>query len=83
MYLDPAGGDGLLSWYGFNCWSDAEGYCGTMSYRIGSFTVMLRTDPESDVTCLIFAEMGGAKGRPVRATVSIVVVVVFATWLML
>lgn len=83
MNLDSAGGDEMLSWYGFNCWSEAEGDCGTMPYSMGSFTVMPGTDPGSDGTCLVLAEMGVAKARSIEIAVSVVVGVVLAVWLVL
>lgn len=49
----------LLPWYGFDCWSEDQGSCGTLPYSIASFSVQPQLD-ETQGTCWMFAERGAA-----------------------
>lgn len=62
--LEPDSDTGILPWYGFNCWSEEEGTCGTLPYSIASFTMLPLTRRESEAgTCLSFAKDGTAAGN--------------------
>jgi hypothetical protein len=37
--LDPSDRDTLLTWFGFSCWSEDVGGCGTLPYGVVSFRV--------------------------------------------
>ncbi|KAA8623604.1 hypothetical protein PtrSN002B_011146 [Pyrenophora tritici-repentis] len=61
--LDPKNSSRLLPWYGFTCWSENEGKCGTTEYPIGSFYVwdQDREEKEKDSgDCYLFARMGAS-----------------------
>ncbi|KAF1834268.1 hypothetical protein BDW02DRAFT_647718 [Decorospora gaudefroyi] len=55
--IDPNDDKDILPWYGFSCWSEAQGSCGTTSYNIQSFTVQPRS-PEAYWKCWVFAKNG-------------------------
>ncbi|ORY16600.1 hypothetical protein BCR34DRAFT_556887 [Clohesyomyces aquaticus] len=58
---DPSSNETLLPWYGFSCWSEDEGTCGTLPYSIASFSVQPGPDDKNkDGTCWVFAERGAA-----------------------
>jgi hypothetical protein len=56
--LDPSA-DRILYWYGFNCWSEDEGSCGTTPWNIGSFNMHAPSD-NAKGTCWVFAKNGDA-----------------------
>lgn len=73
---------GYINWYGFNCWSDVEGNCGTLPYSIASFTVMPGPFEEEDGTCMVFAEMGvGSSRQPLKAAIGALVGALVTMWL--
>jgi hypothetical protein len=74
----------LLPWYGFDCWSENEGSCGTLPYGIVSFSVQPQQDEEQG-TCWVFAERGAAAsvGTSSRGVVAVVVSTFMAVWLAL
>lgn len=83
--LDPSAKEGekkpLLPWYGFSCWSEAEGSCGDTPYQIQSFYV--NTGKESrDGKCWDFAYYGAAGRSRVdwKAMLGAVGGVVVAVW---
>ncbi|KAF2655594.1 hypothetical protein K491DRAFT_423715 [Lophiostoma macrostomum CBS 122681] len=57
---NPSGNKTLLPWYGFSCWSEDEGSCGTTPYKIGSFNLGSGVDKKNQHTCWMFAEEGAA-----------------------
>lgn len=73
-----------LSWYGLSCWTEPEGTCDTLPYKIASFSIQA-TDEEDEKhgKCWAFAEMGGAAGLHVsfHAMVSLIVGTLVATWI--
>ncbi|KAH6865747.1 hypothetical protein BKA58DRAFT_320264, partial [Alternaria rosae] len=50
-----------VPWYGFSCWGEEEGNCGTSEYGARSFRI-LPAQKESDLAgkCIVFAECGAA-----------------------
>jgi hypothetical protein len=83
--IDPSGAWDLLDWYGFNCWSEAEGNCGTVPYSIASFLVVAGDFNNEDAQhgkCMVFAEMGAASSlQSMRAVVGALVGASTAMWL--
>jgi len=81
---DPEGAH-ILDWWGFDCFSEGEGACGTLPYNIASFYLMSGAFDDKDRQhgqCMIFAEMGAADTRrPLRAAVSAVLSAGFIIWL--
>jgi hypothetical protein len=76
-------GDELLSWYGFSCWSENEGSCGTTPYRIGSFAIVNLEKTSDNGKCWVFAELGAA-GRgysPSQAMMGAFLSTLLAIWL--
>ncbi|TIA31716.1 hypothetical protein D6C78_08738 [Aureobasidium pullulans] len=58
---DPNNDEGLLPWYGWACWSEGEGSCGTLPYNVVSFRISPGFDKEnSKGKCWDFAEYGAA-----------------------
>lgn len=55
-------------WYGFGCWSDAEGSCGTLPNKIASFSIGPGDDDESGA-CMVFARNGLAEAMSAAAEV--------------
>ncbi|CAD0099838.1 unnamed protein product [Aureobasidium mustum] len=73
-----------LSWYGLSCWTEPEGTCGTLPYKIASFSIQATDEgDEKHGKCWAFAEMGGAAGLHVsfHAMVSLIVGTLVATWI--
>jgi hypothetical protein len=56
--LVSSSGD-ILGWYGFSCWSEDKGSCGTAPWKIGSFSIQDKAELDS---CWVFAK-DGAAGR--------------------
>jgi hypothetical protein len=56
---DDGNSETLLPWYGFDCWSEDQGSCGTLPYGIASFSVQPEQE-EQKGTCWVFAERGAA-----------------------
>lgn len=50
--------DQILPWFGFGCWSEDKGSCGTTPYSIASFSLQPVDDPEG--SCWDFAVQGAA-----------------------
>jgi len=77
--------DNLLDWYGFNCFSEGGGSCGTLPYSIASFTVMpgsFEKEDEQHGKCMVFAEMGAAARHQLHRVVMGAFVCAFlAVWL--
>jgi hypothetical protein len=60
---DPNSNETLLPWYGYSCWSESKGGCGTLPYSIASFRVLPGfSDTRPSDTCWIFSERGQSKG---------------------
>lgn len=58
--LDPEE-DVFRDWYGFSCWSEPEGTCGTLPYKLVSFSVQPGiVESQQDGTCWTFAHRGAA-----------------------
>lgn len=51
--------DKLLPWYGFDCWSEDKGSCGTLPYGVASFSIQPQ-QKTTQGTCWVFAERGAA-----------------------
>jgi len=50
-----------VPWYGFSCWSEEEGNCGTSEYGARSFRVVpARRESDRTGKCMVFAERGAA-----------------------
>lgn len=65
-------GDNLLDWYGFNCFSEGGGSCGTLPYSIASFTVMpgsFEKEDEQRGKCMVFAKLGSAARHQIHKVV--------------
>lgn len=61
--VDSSSNETLVDWYGFSCWSESEGRCGTLPYSIVSFHVTPEADfADKDGTCWDFAQLGAAAG---------------------
>ncbi|KAE8844279.1 hypothetical protein P3342_002535 [Pyrenophora teres f. teres] len=63
--LDPRDSTRFLDWYGFNCWSENEGTCGTTGYPIASFYVKEEDREKKEYSgewgkCWSFAQMGAS-----------------------
>ena len=75
----------ILDWYGFNCWSESDGSCGTTPYSIASFTVQpgsFDDEDEQKGKCLVFAQMGAAAGHQMPKAVTFAIsVTIAAMWL--
>ncbi|KAH0335990.1 hypothetical protein KCU81_g8765, partial [Aureobasidium melanogenum] len=71
----------LLPWYGLNCWTETEGVCDSLPYKIASFS--MQAEDEQHGKCWVFAEMGGAAGLNIGfyAMVYLVVGTVVAMWI--
>ncbi|KAI5240949.1 hypothetical protein E4T47_04200 [Aureobasidium subglaciale] len=49
----------VKKWYGFSCWSESEGGCGTTPYSIASFLLYPGPDSsEDDKECVEFSQSG-------------------------
>jgi len=81
---DPEG-DNLLDFYGFDCFSNGEGSCGTTPYNIVSFYVMegyFESESQQHGKCMVFARMGAAAGHQLQRTVLGALLCAFlAVWL--
>jgi hypothetical protein len=59
--IDPSSDKTLLPWYGFSCWSEDNGSCGTLPYNIASFSIQPGPDDKDrHGTCWVFAKEGAA-----------------------
>jgi hypothetical protein len=59
--IDPSSDKTLLPWYGFSCWSEDDGSCGTLPYNIASFSIQPGPDDKDQHgTCWVFAQEGAA-----------------------
>jgi hypothetical protein len=83
--IDPSGAWNFLDWYGFDCWSETEGNCGTVPYSIASFRVTagdFNNEAAQHGKCMMFAEMGAASSlQSMRAVVGALVGASMAMWL--
>jgi len=81
---DPEGTN-LLDFYGFDCFSDGEGNCGTTPYNIASFYITegeFRDESEQHGKCMVFARMGAAAGHQVsKAVMGALLCASMAAWL--
>lgn len=78
---DPNDENGLQPWYGFSCWSEDEGSCGTAPYSFQSFYIQAGNE---DRKCWEFARNG--QSGAVRMSKSVVAAFVgtsVALWLAL
>jgi hypothetical protein len=58
---DPSSNTALLDWYGFSCWSEDKGSCGTLPYKIASFSIQPGPEEKDQHgTCWVFAKEGAA-----------------------
>ena len=58
---DDSKDKGLSPWYGFGCWSESEGDCGSMPYKIASFNIQPALEEKDEKgKCWVFAERGAA-----------------------
>lgn len=84
---DPSNHEGLLDWYGFSCFSETEGSCGTLPYSIASFSVQAgpAVASEEDGTCWVFAKEGAAGriGSSFQNTIGPFACASLALWLLL
>ncbi|KAG9674966.1 hypothetical protein KCU99_g9310, partial [Aureobasidium melanogenum] len=74
----------LLPWYGLSCWTETEGICDTLPYKVASFSIQAEDDADQQHgKCLVFAELGGAAGLHIsfHATMSLVVGTIVAIWI--
>jgi hypothetical protein len=83
--IDPSGAWDFLDWYGFDCWSETEGNCGTVPYSIVSFLITagdFNNEAAQHGKCMMFAEMGaGSSHQPLKAVVGAVVGALMTMWL--
>ncbi|CAE7195958.1 hypothetical protein P3342_009994 [Pyrenophora teres f. teres] len=79
--LDPSA-DRILDWYGFNCWSEDKGDCGTTPWNIGSFNMHAPGD-DAEGTCWVFAKNGNGARRfsSSQAMMGAVIAASLAIWL--
>ncbi|KAH0279971.1 hypothetical protein KCU91_g1372, partial [Aureobasidium melanogenum] len=76
----------LLPWYGLSCWTEPEGTCHTLPYKIASFSIQAEDDKdEQHGKCWVFAEMGGAAGLHIsfHAILSLLVGTLAAVWIII
>ncbi|KAF2276849.1 uncharacterized protein EI97DRAFT_397817 [Westerdykella ornata] len=83
---DPNSNTTLFPWYGFSCWSEDKGSCGTLPYKIASFYIRAGKDEQSQGrmgTCWVFAECGAATSLLLssRAMVGAFISASLAIWL--
>lgn len=82
--LDPAG-DALLDWYGFNCFSEGGGSCGTLPYSIASFNILpgaFEKEDEQHGKCMVFAQLGtAARHQLPRVVIGAFICALLAVWL--
>lgn len=80
--VDLAETTGYINWYGFNCWSENEGNCGTTPYSIASFLIAPGLFEREGGTCMVFAEMGiGSSHQHLKAAVGALVGAFVTMWL--
>lgn len=83
--LERPFGERLVDWYGFDCFSEGEGDCGTLPYGIKSFTVQpgrFGNEKAQDGKCLVFAKMGAAARLQLpKVVISAFACVVLTVWL--
>lgn len=82
----PSSDSQLLSWYGLSCWTEPDGTCDTLPYKIASFSIQAEDDEdEQHGKCWVFAEMGGAAGLHggFHAMASLLIGILVAVWTML
>ncbi|KAF2120367.1 hypothetical protein BDV96DRAFT_610320 [Lophiotrema nucula] len=81
---DPSSNETLLDWYGFSCWSEDKGSCGTLPYKITSFSIPPGpAEKDQQGTCWVFAKEGAAARIYVssQATTGAFVSAFLAIWL--
>ncbi|KAG9854048.1 hypothetical protein KCU98_g2532, partial [Aureobasidium melanogenum] len=74
----------LFPWYGLSCWTEPEGTCHTLPYKIASFSIQAEDEEdEQHGKCWVFAELGGAAGLHIsfHAMMSLVVGTLVAMWI--
>jgi hypothetical protein len=66
--------EGLLPWYGFGCFSEEKGRCGTTPYNIVSFRITPGVEDKEKNTCWDFARNGqsGAARLPKSVLAAVV-----------
>jgi hypothetical protein len=83
---NPADNETRLDWYGFSCWSQDEGSCGTVPYSVASFNLAPGTDDDDDQgTCWEFAQLGASAriATSFRTILGVIISTSLATWLAL
>lgn len=83
---DPSSNKTLLPWYGFSCWSEDKGSCGTLPYNIASFSIQPGLEKNNrHGTCWVFAEEGAAARvySSSKAMIGTCISVSLAIWLAL
>lgn len=81
---DPNSNTTLFPWYGFSCWSEDQGSCGTMPFRVASFYVFPAPRQEDQQgKCWVFAEEGAGTSvyRSSQATLIALTSTALALWL--
>ncbi|KAF2795474.1 hypothetical protein K505DRAFT_301981 [Melanomma pulvis-pyrius CBS 109.77] len=80
---DPSNDEELFDWYGFSCWSDDKGSCGSVPYKIASFNIVAVPDQKKDWKCWTFAKLGAAARihASSQATMVASISVFLAIWL--
>jgi hypothetical protein len=76
----------LLPWFGYSCWSEEQGSCGTLPYGIVSFSILNGRNQKNRVrNCWVFRESGAAAHgySSSRAIVGAFVSASVLTWLAL
>ncbi|KAM7207803.1 hypothetical protein V8F20_001845 [Naviculisporaceae sp. PSN 640] len=78
---NPADDRSLLPWYGLSCWSEDQGSCGDLGYRIASFSLQAKPDEKAQHgTCWVFAKEGAA-ARTRSSAQFLVSTVLIVAWL--